>query len=75
MLVSVPLITEDSVILTYFVVGLFLGGVSGTHPVLFWCAFAFGLISVDLLASFETWWLGQWAEQYVLYPGWKVSIS
>jgi hypothetical protein len=57
------------------IVKIFFGGVSRTHPVLFWFAFASGLLLVDLLASIETWWLGQWAEQYVLYPGWKVAIS
>ncbi|KAH8986104.1 hypothetical protein EDB92DRAFT_1818416 [Lactarius akahatsu] len=56
-------------------VKLFIKGLGGTHPVLFWIVFAGGLLLCDTLMTVQTWFMGYWAEQYVIYPPDQVDIT
>jgi ABC-type glutathione transport system ATPase component len=48
---------------------LFLGGVGGGWPVLFWVGFLLSALMADGADTLETWWLGFWARQYGYHPG------
>ncbi|KAH9028060.1 hypothetical protein EDB83DRAFT_1910199 [Lactarius deliciosus] len=54
---------------------LFISGLGGAHPVLFWIVFAGGLLLCDALMTVQTWFMGYWAEQYVIYPPDQVNIT
>ncbi|KAH8978585.1 hypothetical protein EDB92DRAFT_2119177 [Lactarius akahatsu] len=56
-------------------VKLFIKGLGGAHPVLFWIVFAGGLLLCDTLMTVQTWFMGYWAEQYVIYPPDQVDIT
>ncbi|KAH8986106.1 hypothetical protein EDB92DRAFT_2054957 [Lactarius akahatsu] len=56
-------------------VKLFISGLGGAHPVLFWIVFAGGLLLCDTLMTVQTWFMGYWAEQYVIYPPDQVDIT
>jgi len=56
-------------------VKLFLGGLGGSHVILFWSLFLGGLLLCDALMAVQTWFMGYWAEQYDIYPPEKVSIT
>ncbi|KAH9019330.1 hypothetical protein EDB83DRAFT_2508434 [Lactarius deliciosus] len=56
-------------------VKLFVSGLGGAHPVLFWIVFAGGLLLCDTLMTVQTWFMGYWAEQYVIYPPDQVNIT
>ncbi|KAH9059058.1 P-loop containing nucleoside triphosphate hydrolase protein [Lactarius vividus] len=56
-------------------VKLFIGGLGGTHPVLFWILFAGGMLLCYTLVTVQTWFMGYWAEQYDIYPSDEVDIT
>jgi hypothetical protein len=56
-------------------VKLFLGGLGGSHAVLFWILFAGGMLVCDALLTVQTWFMGYWAEQYDIYPPEQVSVA
>ena len=56
-------------------VKLFFNGLGGTHPVLFWVLFIGGLVICEAVLTVQTWFVGHWAEQYVLYPPEQVNIT
>ena len=56
-------------------VKLFLGGLGGSHAVLFWILFAGGMLVCDALLTIQTWFMGYWAEQYDIYPPEQVSVA
>lgn len=56
-------------------VKLFLGGLGGSHAVLFWILFAGGMLVCDVLLTVQTWFMGYWAEQYDIYPPEQVSVA
>ncbi|KAH9967588.1 hypothetical protein BC827DRAFT_1264378 [Russula dissimulans] len=54
---------------------LYLGGLGGTHVVLFWAAFLGGLLLSDALMAATTWFMGYWAEQYGIHSPETVNIT
>ena len=56
-------------------VKLFISGLGGTHPVLFWMLFVGSLLFCDTLLTVQTWFMGYWAEQYDTYPPEQVNIT
>lgn len=56
-------------------VKLFLGGLGGTWPLLFWLQFIGSMAACDLSGVSETWWLGHWARQYALRDAGEVKVS
>ncbi|KAH9166805.1 hypothetical protein EDB89DRAFT_2245995 [Lactarius sanguifluus] len=56
-------------------VRLFINGLGGAHPVLFWIVFAGGMLLFSALMTVQTWFMGYWAEQYDIYPPGQVNIS
>ncbi|KAI9444468.1 hypothetical protein H4582DRAFT_1805817 [Lactarius indigo] len=56
-------------------VKLFTNGLGGAHPVLFWIVVAGGLLLCETLMAVQTWFMGYWAEQYVIYPPDQVDIT
>ncbi|KAH9030174.1 hypothetical protein EDB84DRAFT_1562614 [Lactarius hengduanensis] len=56
-------------------VKLFISGLGGAHPVLFWIVFVGGMLLCDTLMTVQTWFMGYWAEQYVIYPPDQVDIT
>jgi len=50
--------------ITWKAMKLFFSAVGGSYPILFFCAFAFGLLLVDLSTMFQTYLLGYWGSQY-----------
>ncbi|KAH9166019.1 hypothetical protein EDB89DRAFT_2076264 [Lactarius sanguifluus] len=56
-------------------VRLFINGLGGAHPVLFWIVFAGGMFLFSALMTVQTWFMGYWAEQYDIYPPGQVNIS
>ncbi|KAI0068098.1 P-loop containing nucleoside triphosphate hydrolase protein [Artomyces pyxidatus] len=53
---------------------LFLSSLAGSYRLLFWMVFLAGLTMCDVGLSFQTWWMGHWAEQYDLRDASQVSI-
>ncbi|KAH9059056.1 hypothetical protein EDB87DRAFT_1577854 [Lactarius vividus] len=49
-------------------VKLFINGLGGAHPVLFWITYAGGMLLFSTLMTVQTWFMGYWAEQYDIYP-------
>lgn len=56
-------------------VKLFLDGLGGKWPFLFWFQFIGSLAMNDLFGVMETWWLGFWARQYALRDAGEVHVS
>ncbi|KAH9166803.1 hypothetical protein EDB89DRAFT_2075434 [Lactarius sanguifluus] len=56
-------------------VKLFINGLGGAHPVLFWILFPVGLLLCDASLTAQTWFLGYWAEQYDIYPPEQIDIT
>jgi hypothetical protein len=56
-------------------VKLFINGLGGTHPVLFWVLFVGGLMLSETFLTVQTWFVGYWAEQYDIYPPEQVNIT
>ncbi|KAI0291829.1 hypothetical protein BC826DRAFT_1105763 [Russula brevipes] len=54
---------------------LFLGGLGGSHVLLFWIVFIGALLLCDALLAVQTWFMGYWAEQYDLYPPETISVT
>jgi len=50
--------------ITWKAMKLFFSAVGGSYPILFFCAFSFGLLLVDLSTMFQTYLLGYWGSQY-----------
>ncbi|KAJ3564413.1 hypothetical protein NP233_g8310 [Leucocoprinus birnbaumii] len=55
-------------------VKLFLLGLGGSHPGLFFLSFLGGLFISDLISTFQTWFLGYWASQYETHHPSDVSV-
>ncbi|KAI9449923.1 hypothetical protein BJY52DRAFT_1192187 [Lactarius psammicola] len=56
-------------------VKLFINGLRGTHPVLFWMLFVGGLLLSSIFMTMQTWFMGYWAEQYDIYPPEQVNVT
>ncbi|KAH8977506.1 hypothetical protein EDB92DRAFT_772241 [Lactarius akahatsu] len=56
-------------------VRLFINGLGGAHPVLFWIVFAGGMLLFSTLMTVQTWFMGYWAEQYDIHPPEQVNIT
>ncbi|KAH9019338.1 hypothetical protein EDB83DRAFT_2508436 [Lactarius deliciosus] len=56
-------------------VKLFINGLGGVHPVLFWIVYAGGMLLFSTLMTVQTWFMGYWAEQYSIYPPEQVDIT
>ncbi|KAH9028046.1 hypothetical protein EDB83DRAFT_2526408 [Lactarius deliciosus] len=56
-------------------VKLFINGLGGAHPVLFWIVYAGGMLLFSTLMTVQTWFMGYWAEQYSIYPPEQVDIT
>ncbi|KAH9028058.1 hypothetical protein EDB83DRAFT_1910018 [Lactarius deliciosus] len=54
---------------------LFINGLGGAHPVLFWILFPVGLLLCDTSMTAQTWFMGYWAEQYDIYPPEQINIT
>jgi hypothetical protein len=55
-------------------VRLYLRGLDGGHPFLFFPAFILGLFLSSFSTNFQTWYLGQWAAQYDTHPASEVPV-
>lgn len=55
-------------------VKLFLVGLGGNHPVLFFVAFIGGLFISHSINAFQTWFLGYWGSQYEHRPTSDISV-
>jgi hypothetical protein len=55
-------------------VRLFFRGLGGSHVFLFWIVFLGGLLLCEAFMAVQTWFMGYWAEQYVLYPPESVDV-
>ncbi|KAI9434147.1 hypothetical protein H4582DRAFT_2112597 [Lactarius indigo] len=47
---------------------LFISGLGGAYPVLFWIAYPAGMLLFSAFMTVQTWFMGYWAEQYNTYP-------
>ena len=56
-------------------VKLFFKGLGGSHVFLFWICFVGGLLLCEVFMAGQTWIMGYWAEQYVLYPSEPVNVT
>ncbi|SRR6266446_1454346 len=56
-------------------VKLFFSGLSGSHVFLFWIVFFGGLFGCEAFIAVQTWFMGYWAQQYVLYPPESVNVA
>jgi hypothetical protein len=56
-------------------VKLFFKGLGGSHALLFWIFFISGLLLCEAFMAAQTWTMGYWAEQYVLYPAESVNVT
>ncbi|KAH9984900.1 hypothetical protein BJV77DRAFT_1035217 [Russula vinacea] len=54
---------------------LFFKALGGSHVFLFWIFFVSGLLLSEAFIAGQTWFMGHWAEQYVLYPPDSVDVS
>jgi hypothetical protein len=55
-------------------VKLFFRGLGGSHVFLFWMVFLGGLLLCEAFMTVQTWFMGYWAEQYLLYPPESVNV-
>ncbi|KAH8986094.1 hypothetical protein EDB92DRAFT_1949372 [Lactarius akahatsu] len=56
-------------------VRLFINGLGGAYPVLFWIVFTGGMLLFSTLMTVQTWFMGYWAEQYDIHPPEQVNIT
>ncbi|KAH8986100.1 hypothetical protein EDB92DRAFT_2116516 [Lactarius akahatsu] len=56
-------------------VKLFINGLGGAHPVLFWILFLVCLLLCNTSMTAQTWFMGYWAEQYDIYPPEQINIT
>ena len=56
-------------------VKLYVSGMSGNHPFLFWGSFVAGLFLTELLTTMQTWFLGYWAGQYDTHAPGEVPVK
>ncbi|KAF8256886.1 ABC transporter type 1, transmembrane domain-containing protein [Lactarius quietus] len=56
-------------------VKLFINGLGGTHPVMFWILFVGGILLCNAFETVQKWFMGYWAERYNVYPPEKVNIA
>jgi hypothetical protein len=56
-------------------VKLFLAGLGGSHPGLFFFGIVSTLLVEEFLVAFETWYLGLWATQYEHHPPSEVPVA
>lgn len=54
---------------------LFFRGLGGSHVFLFWIVFLGGLLLCEVFLAMQTWLMGYWAEQYLLYPSESVNVT
>ena len=54
---------------------MFLSGLGGKWPVVFWVQYLGGSICSELAGVLEMWWLGYWARQYTLQDPSTVKVS
>ncbi|OSX60068.1 hypothetical protein POSPLADRAFT_1048490 [Postia placenta MAD-698-R-SB12] len=54
---------------------LYLGGLGGQHPILFWTICIGFYILLELTTTSQVWFLGLWARQYEELPAREVSVS
>lgn len=59
----------------YLTVKLFLTGLAGARPMLFFAAYYGGLFVTHVFLASQTWYLGYWASQYEKRPGSEVSVA
>jgi hypothetical protein len=57
------------------IVKLFFKGLGGSHVFLFWIVFLGGLTLCEVFMAGQTWVMGYWAQQYVLYPPESVDVT
>lgn len=55
-------------------VGLYLRGLYGNYPILFFLAYVGGYFLCQLIVTGQTWYLGFWASQYENHPRSEVSV-
>ncbi|KAJ6466832.1 multidrug resistance-associated ABC transporter [Mycena sanguinolenta] len=53
---------------------LYLRGLDGGRPILFFPAFILGLFLYSFSSNFQTWYLGHWAAQYDTHPAAEVAV-
>jgi hypothetical protein len=56
------------------VVKLYLSGLGGDHPFLFFSAFVVGPILTEIVNAVQTWFLGYWASQYDHHHSSEVAV-
>ncbi|KAH9028054.1 hypothetical protein EDB83DRAFT_2526416 [Lactarius deliciosus] len=56
-------------------VKLFINGLGGAQPVMFWILFPVCLFLCDTFMTAQTWFMGYWAEQYDIYPPEQINIT
>ena len=56
-------------------VQLFFKALGGSHVFLFWIFFISGLLLCEAFMAGQTWFMGHWAEQYVIYPPESVDVT
>ncbi|OCH87314.1 P-loop containing nucleoside triphosphate hydrolase protein [Obba rivulosa] len=54
---------------------LYLNGLGGTHPYLFWAGFAGALFVSEFINSVQTWFVGYWAQQYEDHEPSEVNVA
>lgn len=55
-------------------VKLYLVGLGGNQPLLFFLAFSIGLFVTEVSNAIQTWYLGYWASQYDDHPASEVRV-
>ncbi|KAF9455005.1 hypothetical protein P691DRAFT_813919 [Macrolepiota fuliginosa MF-IS2] len=53
---------------------MYLVGLGGNHSALFFTTLIGGLLTVEFIGTFQTWYLGYWASQYEHHPASEVSV-
>ncbi|KAL0950661.1 hypothetical protein HGRIS_007447 [Hohenbuehelia grisea] len=56
-------------------VKMYLVGLGGRHPILFFLGYFGGCIACQVLMAGQTWYLGHWAEQYEIRDPWEISVT
>lgn len=60
---------------TWKSIKLFLSGLGGNHPFLFFALWTSGIMLTDWLWTFQVWFLGYWGSQYENHAPSEVSVS
>ena len=53
---------------------LFLGALGGKHVLLFFSVWIGGILAVQFMTIFSTWFLGYWGSQYETHHGGEVRV-